>query len=1127
MHLKKVGMGVTDLKTDFSDGIKLIKLVEVIAEEDFGKYNKKCVSKFQKIENLNKPLKYINSFLKDVGIRNVYSAENILEGNEMLILGMVWSLILRFNVSEVTEGDLNAKEALLLWAQTKVAEVTGGSVKINNFHTSWQDGVAFNALIQAYRPDLANYKELDPKAKTTNLNRAFDTAETKLSIPKLLDADDMVAIRPDEKSVMTYVGLFWKEFAANKRKKLAAEKIKTMAQRERDFANMQRRYIAGAKALSEYLSNKKSYLDAGVEGNSLSELEQVLRQHLDYQASEKPKKQQDLADLEHLDSSIRGQLKLLGRDFTPPEELSTAALNRWWEELHASELTFEENLRAQLKALKQTELLVKVFDSKAGKMEEWILSKEQSFAAASARIEEASAAPSQRRASEAAATTPREDAPQPSPRKSSAASATGFFSGLIGAVTGRQRQASSAATLPATPSAQGSSVSVRARSASLQEGTGREASVPSLRSLRSMPSAVGADVQASARGQAMSEGKLDSIAAVQAKLNMHAAYEEELAGRKETVPALDKLIERIVAIGCPPSRKVALTARLERVSESLGGLSATSDAYVSSLKNELERQEKMEEMRVSFAKRAEAINRWMEEAHDQLTEIFAVETSADAEQYLEELDGYTAPIADKEGELGELGNFLGEMVAMGAGANNPYSRFRIENLQQAMAHVKFAAADRRGALDEQLGRQKMLDGLKRDFAAAADVVVSFIQAQKAALDEAAPAINVTQDDEASIARAREILAMLDEMMASEAREGRAAHLDEANKLSDQLIHEVELDNPYTRQTMSSLRSMLEQYEKMVREKRAFVEAQLARAQTIVSDAEMDEMKKAFDHFDKSKDGYLNEHEFDAALKTLDLDMSEAEQKAAFERLASERDGGETKIGFQAFTTIILQSYKARAATLSCPARAATPSPVRAPHRRRRASLSLSQKKDTPEELVAAFRTVSSAKEGDVVTVDDLKTFLPEEDAAFLAECMADGGGGLDFSAYAASVYGGREPVPSTRASSARASAFAADAEDEPEAEEAGGDDEAISPPPSPAPPATDGDADAAAEAQPEPETESAEVAVASEGGDNGDDAADEAAATDVADGGDIVDGAADHDGGDNVDSSADNAAATE
>ena len=35
MHLKKVGMSVTDLKTDFADGIKLIKLVEVIAEDTF------------------------------------------------------------------------------------------------------------------------------------------------------------------------------------------------------------------------------------------------------------------------------------------------------------------------------------------------------------------------------------------------------------------------------------------------------------------------------------------------------------------------------------------------------------------------------------------------------------------------------------------------------------------------------------------------------------------------------------------------------------------------------------------------------------------------------------------------------------------------------------------------------------------------------------------------------------------------------------------------------------------------------------------------------------------------------------------------------------------------------------
>ena len=57
LHLKTVKMEVADLQTDFVDGIKLLRLVEVISEEDLGRYNKNPVSKFQKIENLNIPLK--------------------------------------------------------------------------------------------------------------------------------------------------------------------------------------------------------------------------------------------------------------------------------------------------------------------------------------------------------------------------------------------------------------------------------------------------------------------------------------------------------------------------------------------------------------------------------------------------------------------------------------------------------------------------------------------------------------------------------------------------------------------------------------------------------------------------------------------------------------------------------------------------------------------------------------------------------------------------------------------------------------------------------------------------------------------------------------------------------------
>jgi len=57
LHLKKVGLQLEDLKTDFQDGIKLLRLVEIISEDDLGKFIQKPVSKFQKIENLNISLK--------------------------------------------------------------------------------------------------------------------------------------------------------------------------------------------------------------------------------------------------------------------------------------------------------------------------------------------------------------------------------------------------------------------------------------------------------------------------------------------------------------------------------------------------------------------------------------------------------------------------------------------------------------------------------------------------------------------------------------------------------------------------------------------------------------------------------------------------------------------------------------------------------------------------------------------------------------------------------------------------------------------------------------------------------------------------------------------------------------
>ena len=193
-HLKKRGTALEDFVGDLSSGIKLILLVEQLSGDKLGKYNKNPKIRIEKVENLNVALNYINSFLKEIGIKNQYSAESILDEEERMILGMVWTLILRYSVSEVSEGATTAKEGLLLWAQKKVQEVDPGR-QVGNFTTHWQDGCAFSALIAGARPDLLDYSIVKPGEKLENLNRVFDLAEEKLGIPKLLDANDMVTPR--------------------------------------------------------------------------------------------------------------------------------------------------------------------------------------------------------------------------------------------------------------------------------------------------------------------------------------------------------------------------------------------------------------------------------------------------------------------------------------------------------------------------------------------------------------------------------------------------------------------------------------------------------------------------------------------------------------------------------------------------------------------------------------------------------------------------------------------------------------------------------------------------------------------------------------------------------------------
>ncbi|GIY93170.1 smoothelin [Caerostris extrusa] len=102
------------------------------------------------------------------------------------------------------------KDMLLQWCKSKTREYE--NVEITNFSTSWNDGMAFCALIHHFYPDAFDFNALNPKNRRHNFDLAFRISEEKADIAPLLDVEDMVLMKkPDWKCVFTYVQSFYRK----------------------------------------------------------------------------------------------------------------------------------------------------------------------------------------------------------------------------------------------------------------------------------------------------------------------------------------------------------------------------------------------------------------------------------------------------------------------------------------------------------------------------------------------------------------------------------------------------------------------------------------------------------------------------------------------------------------------------------------------------------------------------------------------------------------------------------------------------------------------------------------------------------------------------------------------------
>uniref|UniRef100_A0A8C9TN73 Spectrin beta chain n=1 Tax=Scleropages formosus TaxID=113540 RepID=A0A8C9TN73_SCLFO len=367
-HLARVSCRITDLYMDLRDGRMLIKLLEVLSGERLPKPTKGRM-RIHCLENVDKALQFLKE--QRVHLENMGS-HDIVDGNHRLTLGLIWTIILRFQIQDIsveTEDNKekkSAKDALLLWCQMKTAGYP--NVNIHNFTTSWRDGMAFNALIHKHR-----YDPLKKSNAHYNLQNAFNLAEQHLGLTKLLDPEDISVDHPDEKSIITYVVTYYHYFSKMKALKVEGKRIGKVLDNAIETEKMIEKYESLASDLLEWIEQTIIILNNRKFANSLVGVQQQLQAFNTYRTVEKPPKFTEKGNLEVLLFTIQSKMRANNQKvYMPREGKLISDINKAWERLEKAEHERELALRTELIRQEKLEQLARRFDRKAAMRETWL-----------------------------------------------------------------------------------------------------------------------------------------------------------------------------------------------------------------------------------------------------------------------------------------------------------------------------------------------------------------------------------------------------------------------------------------------------------------------------------------------------------------------------------------------------------------------------------------------------------------------------------------------------------------------------------------------------------------------------------------------------------------------------------
>ncbi|XP_038209252.1 spectrin alpha chain isoform X2 [Zerene cesonia] len=351
------------------------------------------------------------------------------------------------------------------------------------------------------------------------------------------------------------------------------------------------------------------------------------------------------------------------------------------------------------------------------------------------------------------------------------------------------------------------------------------------------------------------------LSTVQTLLTKQDTFDAGLAAfEHEGIQNITALKEQLVGAGHEQSAGIAkrhadVIARWQR-------LLADSAARKQRLLQLQDQFRQIEELYLTFAKKASAFNSWFENAEEDLTDPVRCNSIEEIRALRDAHAQFQASLSSAQSDFEALAALDEQIKSFNVGAN-PYTWFTMEALEETWRNLRKIIAERDVELTKEAQRQEENDKLRKEFAKHANAFHQWLTETRTSMMEGTGSLE--QQLAALRTRAGEVRA-------------RRQDLRRLEELGAALEEHLILDNRYTEHSTVGLAQQWDQLDQLSMRMQHNLEQQIqARNHSGVSEDALKEFSMMFKHFDKDRSGRLNQHEFKSCLRALGYDLPMVEE----------------------------------------------------------------------------------------------------------------------------------------------------------------------------------------------------------------------------------------------------------